>query len=158
MKLGTKGRYAVMSMVDIACHDVNEAVSLNDIAMRTEISLPYLEQLFMKLRKSELVTSIRGPGGGYKLARPSTNIRISDILLAVDVQMHTTRCEPNSAMGCRTNHGRCLTHDLWDAMGHQMSLFLNSVTLDDVVHGRLLERSLHHPKNEEQEKILKVVS
>ncbi|MDP3531737.1 MAG: Rrf2 family transcriptional regulator [Alphaproteobacteria bacterium] len=158
MKLGTKGRYAVMSMVDIACHDDKEAVSLNDIATRTEISLPYLEQLFMKLRKSGLVTSVRGPGGGYKLARPSNNIRISDILLAVDVQIHTTRCEPNSAMGCRINHGRCLTHDLWDAMGRQMALFLNSVTLEDVVQGRLIEKSMHHVKKEEQENILKVVS
>lgn len=157
MKLGTKGRYAVMSMVDIACHDDNEAVSLNDISTRTEISLPYLEQLFMKLRKSGLVTSVRGPGGGYKLARSSNNIRISDILLAVDVQMHTTRCEPNSAMGCRINHGRCLTHDLWDAMGHQMALFLNSVSLDDVVHGRLIDRSSHYLKKEEENN-LKVVS
>lgn len=158
MKLGTKGRYAVMSMVDIACHDDNLAISLNDIATRTEISLPYLEQLFMKLRKSGLVISSRGPGGGYKLARSSKMIRISDILLAVDVQMHTTKCEPNSAMGCRVNHGRCLTHDLWDAMGRQMFLFLSSITLDDVIQGRLIEKLFYSSQKDGQETNLKAAS
>lgn len=144
MKLGTKGRYAVMSMVDLACHvkdseNRENAVILNDISLRTEISLPYLEQIFMKLRKNGLVKSFRGPGGGYRLARPACSIRISDILLAVDEGLQATRCDKTSPMGCRQDKGRCLTHDLWEALGHQMNLFLNSVSLEDVIEKRLFE-------------------
>lgn len=141
MKLSTKGRYAVMAMVDLARHGGERAVSLADIAMRQEISQSYLEQLFNKLRKEGLVKSVRGPGGGYKLARPALSVRISDIIMAVDEPMHTTRCVPGSPSGCHSDKGRCMTHDLWEELGNQIYLYLSSVSLDDVVERRVLGTS-----------------
>lgn len=138
MKLSTKGRYAVMAMVDLAQYGADGPTSLADISERQEISLSYLEQLFAKLRRSGLVRSVRGPGGGYLLAFPADEIRISDIIHAVDEPIRTTRCAPESAVGCTTKRSRCLTHDLWSELGHQIHLFLTSVTLDDVCAGRVL--------------------
>ena len=137
MKLSTKGRYAVMAMVDLACHSSGSPVALADIADRQEISLSYLEQLFGKLRKGGLVKSVRGPGGGYLLARPAPQMRVSDIILAVDEPIQTTRCTPGSPAGCHNHKGRCLTHDLWEALGDHIHSFLAGVSLDDVVQGRL---------------------
>jgi len=114
VKLSTKGRYAVMAMVDLACNSNGSPVALADIADRQEISLSYLEQLFGKLRKGGLVKSVRGPGGGYLLARPAPQTRVSDIILAVDEPIQTTRCTPGSPAGCHNHKGRCLTHDLWE--------------------------------------------
>ena len=110
MRLSTKGRYAVMAMVDLAKHGAGRPVSLADIAERQEISLSYLEQLFAKLRKGNLVTSVRGPGGGYLLAYAAAETRISDIILAVDEPIRATRCAPGAPTGCRGNNSRCLTH------------------------------------------------
>ncbi len=141
MKLSTKGRYAVMAMVDLAGSGSEKPVSLADIAERQEISLSYLEQLFARLRRSGLVRSVRGPGGGYLLARRPDATRISDIVLAVDEPLHATRCRPGSAKGCRSDHSRCATHDLWEELGNQIYLFLSSVTLDDVVERRVLGTS-----------------
>src|ERR1700704_7198994 len=103
MRLSTKGRYAVMAMVDLAKHSGGNPVSLAEIAERQEISMSYLEQLFAKLRKGGLVKSVRGPGGGYLLAYPLEESRISDIILAVDEPIRATRCAPGSPAGCRSH-------------------------------------------------------
>ncbi len=141
MKLSTKGRYAVMAMVDLACQSDGSPVVLADIASRQEISPSYLEQLFARLRKGGLVRSIRGPGGGYLLSRQPTEIRVSDIILAVDEPITATRCRPGSPSGCRTNSSRCLTHDLWEELGNQIHLFLSSVSLSDITNQRVLGTS-----------------
>lgn len=141
MKLSTKGRYAVMAMVDLAFNGENSPVSLSDIADRQEISLSYLEQLFGKLRKGGLVKSVRGPGGGYRLSRPPERMRVSDIILAVDEPIETTRCAPGSSGGCHQHSGRCLTHDLWGELSNQIYLFLSSISLGDVMHRRVLGAS-----------------
>ena len=145
MKLGTKGRYAVMAMVDLANCTVldskNGPVTLSDIAERQEISLSYLEQLFSKLRKNGLVKSMRGPGGGYMLTRGADQLRISDIVMAVDEPIRATRCHPLSGSGCMPDGGRCVTHDLWQELSNHIYLFLNTVTLEDVCARRVLGSS-----------------
>lgn len=141
MKLSTKGRYAVMAMVDLAMFSDNKPISLADIADRQEISLSYLEQLFAKLRRGGLVRSVRGPGGGYLLAREDTETRISDIILAVDEPIRATRCTPGQPYGCRINKSRCMTHDLWEELGNQIYLYLSSVTVADVVKKQILGTS-----------------
>lgn len=142
MRLSTKGRYAVMAMADLASReDADGPVSLAEIAARQEISLSYLEQLFAKLRRENLVRSVRGPGGGYRLSRSSQETRIADIILAVDEPMKTTRCVPGSAKGCTGTSSRCLTHDLWEELGQQIHVFLSSITLADVVEKRVLGRA-----------------
>jgi len=141
MRLSTKGRYAVMAMVDLAKHGTGAPISLAEIAERQEISLSYLEQLFAKLRGGGLVKSVRGPGGGYLLAHGARGTRIYDIIIAVDEPIRATRCSPGAPVGCRGNKSRCLTHDLWEELGNQIHLFLSAVTLADVVEGRVLGRS-----------------
>jgi Rrf2 family iron-sulfur cluster assembly transcriptional regulator len=141
VKLSTKGRYAVMAMVDLASTSQGQPVSLADIAERQEISLSYLEQLFAKLRRGGLVSSVRGPGGGYLLAYAAEDTRVSDIILAVDEPIRATRCTPGQPFGCRSNKSRCLTHDLWEELGNQIYLYLSSVTLADVVARRVLGTS-----------------
>ena len=141
MRLSTKGRYAVMAMVDLAQHGIGEPISLAEIAERQEISLSYLEQLFAMLRKGGLVKSVRGPGGGYLLSHDRAEIRIADIILAVDEPIRATRCPPGTATGCRGDRSRCLTHDLWEELGNQIRLYLNSVSLADVCERRLLGTS-----------------
>ena len=138
MKLSTKGRYAVMALVDLAANDAGRPIALAEIAERQEISLSYLEQLFAKLRRGGLVKSVRGPGGGYRLAHPATETRISDIILAVDEPIRATRCQPGQPFGCRGNQSRCMTHDLWEELSNQIYLFLSSVTVADVVSRRVL--------------------
>ena len=138
MKLSTKGRYAVMAMVDLARHGAGHPVSLADIAERQEISLSYLEQLFAKLRKNGLVRSVRGPGGGYLLGRSTDEVKISDIILAVDEPIRATRCQPTTAVGCKIDRSRCLTHDLWEELGNQIQLFLRAVSLADVIDNRVV--------------------
>ncbi|WP_404420967.1 Rrf2 family transcriptional regulator [Thalassospira australica] len=137
MKLSTKGRYAVMAMVDLADSSRDRPVALADIADRQEISLSYLEQLFGKLRKGGLVRSVRGPGGGYLLARTAEDTRIADVILAVDEPIRATRCKSGSPKGCKANQGRCLTHELWEELGNQIYLYLASVSLADVVDRRV---------------------
>ena len=147
MKLSTKGRYAVMAMADLASNTNGKPVSLADVAGRQEISLSYLEQLFGKLRKNGLVKSVRGPGGGYLLARPSAELRVSDIIMAVDEPITATRCTPGSPHGCHSNKGRCLTHDLWQELGNQIYLYLNTVSLDDVCSKRIRPSERPEPGN-----------
>jgi Rrf2 family transcriptional regulator, iron-sulfur cluster assembly transcription factor len=137
VRLGTKGRYAVMAMVDLAGSGRCGPVALADIAERQEISLSYLEQLFAKLRESCLVRSVRGPGGGYLLARPADQVRVSDIILAVDESIRATRCGDDASSGCRENGSRCLTHDLWEELGAQIHRYLSSVTVADVLERRV---------------------
>ncbi|MFI4947323.1 MAG: Rrf2 family transcriptional regulator [Alphaproteobacteria bacterium] len=141
MKLGTKGRYAVMAMVDLAQHGNGSPISLAAIAERQEISLSYLEQLFARLRRSGLVCSVRGPGGGYRLAHDRDEIRICDIIVAVDEPIEAVRCTPGAATGCRGDRSRCLTHDLWDELSNQIHLYLSSVSLGDVCEKRVLGTS-----------------
>jgi Rrf2 family iron-sulfur cluster assembly transcriptional regulator len=141
MKLSTKGRYAVMAMVDLASHSRGKPVALADVASRQEISLSYLEQLFSKLRRGGVVKSVRGPGGGYLLAHAVDRTRVSDVILAVDEPIRAVRCAPGSPAGCRANKSRCLTHDLWEELGNQIHLYLSSVTLADVCANRILGTS-----------------
>jgi len=145
VKLSTKGRYAVMAMVDLARHAQAKPVSLSDIATRQEISLSYLEQLFARLRRAELVKSVRGPGGGYRLARTSNDTRVSEIILAVDEPIKATRCTEMGATGCRADRSKCLTHDLWEELGNQIHIFLSSVTLSDVLERRITTRLAEAP-------------
>ncbi|MEX0694613.1 MAG: Rrf2 family transcriptional regulator [Rhodospirillales bacterium] len=141
MKLSTKGRYAVMAMVDLATHADGKPIALADVADRQEISLSYLEQLFGRLRRNHLVKSVRGPGGGYLLARTAAEIRVADVIMAVDEPIKATRCTPGSPSGCHGRQQRCLTHDLWEELGNQIYLFLSSVSLEDVATRRVLGAS-----------------
>ncbi len=134
MRLSTKGRYAVMAMADLAQHEAaNKPVSLADIAQRQEISLSYPEQLFAKLRRGGLGKSVRGPGGFYRLSRPSSDLRISDIIVAVDEPIAATRCKLGGAVGCTTQGARCVTHDLWEELGRQIYVCLSCGSLFYVV-------------------------
>ncbi len=145
MKLTTRGRYAVMAMADLARAQGERPVTLSDIAARQEISLSYLEQLFAKLRRGGLVESVRGPGGGYRMTRPPEDMRIADIILAVDEPIKATRCDLESSKGCTGQNGRCITHDLWEELSRQIHIFLAAVTLADVIHKRVLGRSSLEP-------------
>lgn len=137
MRLSTKGRYAVMAMTDLARREgeVARGVALADIAARQEISLSYLEQLFARLRRKGLVISARGPGGGYRLSRAADAISVGDIVQAVDEPLRATRC--TEGKGCMIKGERCLTHDLWEDLGRRIEDYLGSVSLADVVGGRL---------------------
>ncbi len=137
MKLSTKGRYAVMALADIALHSGGAAVALTDVATRQLISVEYLEQLFAKLRRAGLVDSVRGPGGGYLLAVAAEDLAIADIIQAVDEGLQVTRCQGDAIEGCVAGE-KCLTHELWAALGRQIFGFLSSVTLGDVVERRNL--------------------
>lgn len=149
MRLSTRGRYAVMAMVELAARQEamppaasgrpSPPVSLAEIAAAQMLSLAYLEQLFGPLRRAGLVASARGPGGGYRLARPAREIAISAIVDAVDEPIRATRCE-DGAPGCLAGR-RCLTHDLWAELGEQIRLFLTGVTLEDVVRGAVTGRA-----------------
>ncbi len=142
MRLSTKGRYAVMAMVDLAHHSRGAPVALAEIAERQDISLSYLEQLFAKLRRGALVRSVRGPGGGYLLAKPAADTWISEIIDAVDEPLRATRCTPGSPQGCSIKGARCMTHSLWEALSDQIGLFLRSVSLEDVCEQRVQMRPL----------------
>jgi Rrf2 family iron-sulfur cluster assembly transcriptional regulator len=131
-----------MAMADLAGNEGGtRPVSLAEIAKRQEISLSYLEQLFAKLRKGGLVRSVRGPGGGYRLSRPAGELRIADIILAVDEPIAATRCKTGSPIGCTGTTSRCVTHDLWEELGRQIHVFLSSVSLADVIEKRVLGRA-----------------
>lgn len=140
MILSARGRYAVMAMVELALKCPEKPVTLADLAKCQEIPLPYLEQIFCKLRKSGVVKSVRGPGGGYHLNRPAMEIRIADIILAVEEPIKMTRCDTGSS-GCMAPKTRCVTHDLWEGLGNHIYEYLNSVTLADVCERRLGGRS-----------------
>ena len=144
MRLSTKGRYAVMAMTDLARNGEGRAVTLAEIAERQEISLAYLEQLFARLRRGGLVKSVRGPGGGYKLAHAAADTAIAAIVQAVDEPLQATRCAIEAkGAGCMSGGERCLTHGLWDALGRQIESYLASVSLEDVLERRV-ERPFTH--------------
>lgn len=131
MRLTTKGRYAVTAMLDLALNAREAPVSLADISERQGISLSYLEQLFAKLRRNELVSSVRGPGGGYQLAREAAEIQIVQVIAAVDESVDATRCKgKGNCQGGET----CLTHYLWCELSNQIHEFLSGITLGSLVH------------------------
>lgn len=130
MRLTTKGRFAVTAMVDLAMRGDQSPVTLAGISERQKISLSYLEQLFGKLRRSNIVSSVRGPGGGYRLARPAAQIPISEIILAVDEPLDATNCE---GRGDCLEGGECITHELWMGLTKTIYAYLAEVTLQDMV-------------------------
>ena len=134
MELNSRGRYAVMALADLARHGGEQAVPLGDIAARQQISLAYLEQIFLKLRRAGLVESARGRAGGYRLARSATEIAVDEIMQAAEEPVEMTRCAAEGLAGC-VGHERCLTHDLWQALGDHIRDFLRGVSLADVVGG-----------------------
>lgn len=133
MRLTTKGRYAVTAMLDLALHAFHDPVSLADISERQSISVSYLEQLFAKLRKRELVTSVRGPGGGYQLARAGSSIYMAEIIDAVDESVDATRC---GGLGDCQKGATCLTHALWSDLSEQLHGFLAGISLQELVDRR----------------------
>lgn len=140
MRLTTKGRFAVTAMIDLALRQGSGPVTLAAISQRQQISLSYLEQLFGKLRRHELVESTRGPGGGYSLGRKAGDITVADIILSVDEPLDATHC--GGRENCRSDGGRCMTHDLWTTLNTRMLEFLESVTLQKLVddqHARGIE-------------------
>jgi len=130
MRLTTKGRFAVTAMIDLAMRHGNGPVTLAGISDRQQISLSYLEQLFGKLRRHGLVESVRGPGGGYNLAKPTERITVAEIILAVDEPLDATRC---GGMANCQDEQRCMTHDLWTSLNERIYEYLTSVTLKDMV-------------------------
>lgn len=130
MRLTTKGRYAVTAMLDLAIHQGKGPIALADIAQRQSISLSYLEQLFSRLRRRSLVSSVRGPGGGYNLARNASEIHVAEVITAVDENVDTTRC--GGDQNCQ-NEGPCLTHDLWRDLSGRIFEYLNGISLQDLV-------------------------
>jgi Rrf2 family transcriptional regulator, iron-sulfur cluster assembly transcription factor len=135
MRLTTKGRFAVTAMIDLAMRNHLGPVTLAGISQRQDISLSYLEQLFGKLRRHELVDSVRGPGGGYSLARKADEVTVADIIVAVDEPIDATQC--GGKENCQSDAGRCMTHDLWATLNAKMIEYLDSVSLKDLVEQNL---------------------
>jgi Rrf2 family iron-sulfur cluster assembly transcriptional regulator len=136
MKLSTKGRYAVTALADIALQG-GRLVNLGEIAERQDVSLAYLEQLFVRLRKAGLVESVRGPGGGYRLGLPADQVRIIDVMAAVDETVSAVRCEDGIESGCAGSRAKCLTHNLWERLSSHVHVFLSQTTIADVIGDRL---------------------
>lgn len=137
MKLGTKGRYAVMALVDLAYYGQGKPLALTEIAGRQALSVSYLEQLFVKLRQKGFVVSTRGQHGGYTLAREADRIHIAEILEAIGEPLQTTRCQKGSDISCLKTKEECLTHALWAGLGQKMHQYLNEISLADVCQRRL---------------------
>jgi|TARA_B100002052_G_scaffold15901_1_gene12688 Rrf2 family iron-sulfur cluster assembly transcriptional regulator len=134
MKLSSKGRYAVMALADLAKFDPNEPVSLRDISLRQGISLVYLEQLFLKLKKNKIVNSVRGNKGGYTLNKKASEINISEVFLAVDEKIKTVGCEKHSKKGCNGKSAKCITHNLWDELEDYINIFFEKKKLSDLIN------------------------
>lgn len=132
MNLTTKGRYAVAAMADLAISGQGKPVPLAEISLRQSITLNYLEQIFMKLRKDNLVRSVRGPGGGYVLGQDARTIKIVQIVDAVEENIHITSCSKLGEDSCNRNTGKCLTHDLWAGLERQIYNYLNDISLHDL--------------------------
>ena len=133
MKLTAKGRYAVMAMADLAKNNVKKPTSLTEISLRQGISIAYLEQLFLKLRKNNLVQSSRGPSGGYVLSKPPGEIKLLSIISAVDEKIKTVKCKKESKKGCNGKSIKCITHNLWDDLEIHINKFFEENTLNDVI-------------------------
>lgn len=153
MRLTTKGRYAVTAMLDLALHFNGGPITLSDISQRQGISLSYLEQLFSKLRKNGLVSSTRGPGGGYRLSRPAHEIVIADVISAVDEKVDATKC---GGLGNCQGDTQCLTHDLWTDLSDQIFQFLSGISLGNLVDRKGLKSSeiTHNSENKSPESTL----
>tara|TARA_Y100001970_G_C14040058_1_gene753220 strand:+ start:383 stop:808 length:426 start_codon:yes stop_codon:yes gene_type:complete len=139
MKLTTKGRYAVMAMADLAANQKLKPVSLNEISLRQNISLSYLEQLFSKLKNQKLVKSIRGSSGGYILEKNPKDIKISNIIFAVDEQVKTLNCKKESKKGCNGKTVKCITHNLWDDLERHINFFFENVSLNDLIKQKRID-------------------
>ncbi len=137
MKLSTKGRYAMVALADIALQPSDKLVTLGEISERQDISLPYLEQLFVKLRRAELVSSVRGPGGGYRLARPVEDIRVVDILSAVDETVDAMHKGAGVSGGSSGSRAQSLTNRLWESLSANVYVFLHQTRLSDVIENDL---------------------
>ena len=133
MKLTTKGRYAVMAMADLASFKDQGPVSLTDISLRQNISLPYLEQIFIKLKNNNVVKSVRGAKGGYELESSPDQIKISNIISAVDEEVKMLNCKKESKKGCNNKSSKCITHNLWDQLDQHINNFFEKVKLQDLV-------------------------
>jgi Rrf2 family iron-sulfur cluster assembly transcriptional regulator len=133
MKLTTKGRYAVMAMADLALYRGSGPTSLTDISLRQNISLPYLEQIFIKLKDNNLVKSTRGSKGGYTLEKPANEIKISNIISAVNEEVKMLSCKKESKKGCNNKSMKCITHNLWDQLDEHINNFFEKVKLQDLV-------------------------
>ena len=133
MKLTSKGRYAVMAMADLAKNNLKEPISHTEISLRQGISIDYLEQLFLKLRKNNLVQSARGPLGGYVLSKPPGEIKLLSIISAVDEKIKTVKCRKESKKGCNGKSIKCITHNLWDDLETHINKFFEDNTLNDIL-------------------------
>ncbi len=140
MKLTSKGRYAVMALVDLAKFNSINPVSLRDISLRQGISLDYLEQIFSKLRKKEIVQSVRGIQGGYVLNKKAKEIKLTNIFDAVDEKVKTVQCKKESKKGCNGRSSKCLTHDLWDELENHINNFFEKKSLEDLIKDNLQRR------------------
>ena len=134
MKLNTKGRYAVMALADLANFDLKGPISLRDISLRQGISLLYLEQIFLKLKKQKIVSSIRGINGGYVLAREPSKIKLAEIIKAVDEKIKTVGCNKHSKKGCTGKSSKCITHNLWDELEIYINNFFEKKSLNDLIN------------------------
>ena len=134
MKLTSKGRYAVMAMADLAKNHDPRPVPLNEISLRQGISILYLEQLFLKLKQNRLVHSTRGSHGGYVLSKTPDQIKLSNIIAAVDEEVKMLKCNNNSKKGCNGKSVKCITHNLWDELGEHINLFFKQKSLEDVLN------------------------
>ena len=134
MKLTTKGRYAVMAMADIAKYGTNKPISLAEIALRQNISLSYLEQLFVMLKNNQLVKSSRGVNGGYTLNKPASQIKLSNIFVAVNEEVKTLNCKKESKKGCNNKTAKCIAHNLWDQLDIHINNFFEKVKLEDLIN------------------------
>ena len=132
MKLTNKGRYAVMAMADLASNADNGPISLTEISIRQNISLAYLEQIFIKLKDNKLVKSSRGAKGGYVLEKPASEIKLSNIIFAVNEEVKTLNCNKNSKRGCNHKSSKCITHNLWDQLDQHINGFFEKVKLQDL--------------------------
>mgnify|MGYP001362669047 FL=1 len=134
MKLTSKGRYAVMAMADLAKNNAKKPISLTEISLRQGISLSFLEQLFLRLKKNNLVLSARGPNGGYVLSKKPEDIKLSNIINAVDEKIKTVKCKKESKKGCNGKLVKCITHNLWDDLETHINSFFEKNTLKDIVY------------------------
>ena len=134
MKLTTKGRYAVMAMADLASNANTGPISLKEISLRQNISLAYLEQIFIKLKNKKLVRSTRGATGGYILDKPSSEIKLSNIIFAVDEEVKMLNCKKQSKKGCTNKSTKCITHNLWDQLDQHINGFFEKIKLQDLVN------------------------
>ena len=141
MKLTSKGRYAVMAMADLAKNNVKKPTNLTEISLRQGISIAYLEQLFLKLRKNNLVQSARGPSGGYILSKPPEEIKLLSIMSAVDEQIKTVKCRKESKKGCNGKSIKCITHNLWDELETHINKFFENNTLEDILFKEVRNKS-----------------